>query len=134
MEPDRELRTTHRIQGYLFRLRGGHDMAIYLRDGVSSIAEFRDGRGELHSGAGWFGILGRKLVHAERRGEVEVVSPIPADITERIEALHRCTECFGERPAMRRLVGRIARLAPRYLTLRQKFFGRMSASSADAAD
>jgi predicted LPLAT superfamily acyltransferase len=133
MESDRELCMTHRIQGYLFRLRDGREIAIYLRDGVSSIAELRDGRGELHSGA-WLGILGRKLAHAERRGEVEVVSPIPAEIAERIEALHLCAERFGARHTMRRIVLRISRLAPRYLMPRQKFFGRMSASSAEAAE
>ena len=132
MRPALERRRACRVEGNLFRLRGGREIAIYVRDGAASVAEFWDGRGELHSPAGWIGLNGRKLVHAERRGETEIVSPIPVDVATRIEALHLHAARSGRSPAVRGLVHLVARIA-RYAKPPRRFFGRMPASSADAA-
>lgn len=77
------------MHGSLLRSNDGRSMAIYLRDGVVSVAEFRAGRGRLLSVAEWHGFHARKVAHAQRRGEVEVVFPIPGDVVALIEALHR---------------------------------------------
>ena len=106
----------NRIQGSLLRLPEGREIAIYLRDGVPSIAEFRNGQGELHSAGGWMSVNGRKLAHAQRRGEAGMVSPIPAEAAVRIERLHR----------------RIP-LSQHCAMLLQRFFNGMPARSADSA-
>jgi hypothetical protein len=106
----------NRIQGSLLRLPEGREIAIYLRYGVPSIVEFRDGQGELHSAGGWMSVNGRKVAHAQRRGEAEMVSPIPAEVAVRIERLHRHIP-----------------LAQRCATLFQRFFGGVPARSANSA-
>jgi hypothetical protein len=68
------------IHGSLLRLRGGRAVAIYLRNGVVSVAELRGERGRI-LGAGEWGVFhARKLAFAQRRGEVEIVSPIPEEV------------------------------------------------------
>lgn len=78
-----------RIQGSLLRPRGGREVAIYLRDGVPWIAEFQDGSDQVFAASEWMSVDGRKLAYAQRRGELESESPIPADVMVRIERLHR---------------------------------------------
>lgn len=76
------------IRGNLLRLRGGRAIAIYVRDGVVSVADFTGGRCEIYGVADWYSTNGRKLVSAQRRGEVEITA-IPLEVTERIEHAHR---------------------------------------------
>ena len=80
------------IQGCLLELGDGHEVAIYLRDGVPSVAEFRDGAAEICAASAWMTVNGRRLVGAQRRGEVEPGSPIPPGVAKRIERLHRDAE------------------------------------------
>src|SRR6185503_13215427 len=76
------------IHGSLLRLRGGRAVAVYLRNGVVSVAELRGERGRI-LGAGEWGVFhARKLAFAQRRGEVEIVSPIPQEVIAVIELLH----------------------------------------------
>src|SRR5262245_6265356 len=99
------------IQGNLLRLRDGRAVAIYLRDGVVSVAEFRGDRAALLGVAEWHSFRARKVAHAQRRGEVEILSPIPADVVERIEALHRRTGEWNDHPFKRKAAALSAGMA-----------------------
>jgi hypothetical protein len=88
------------LQGNLLRLPGRREIAIYLRDGAAWVADFNNGHAELHTASGWYDTgNGRMLAHAQRRGEVEIVSPIPEGVAERIEGLHRSGANPGASPA-----------------------------------
>jgi hypothetical protein len=80
------------LSGNLLQLGGSREIAIYLRNGVPWVAEFTNGRGAVSSLSGWFGLHGRALVHAQRRGEVEIISPIPKDVVARIQRIHLVME------------------------------------------
>jgi hypothetical protein len=133
MRTNREHAVTGRIHGSLFRLRDGQEIAIYLRDGVPSVAEFRQGLGELRSASEWMSVNGRKLVHAERRGALETVSPIPAAMARRIEVLHLSPVRPRQNSVTRRLADLASRLAEQCAELRRRSFGRGSFSSGDSA-
>lgn len=77
------------INGTLLRLRDGRAVAIYLRNGVVSIADLRGQRGRILGIGEWGVFHARKLAFAQRRGEVEIVSPIPEEVIAVIEHLHR---------------------------------------------
>ena len=81
------------VQGSLLRLSERHEVAIYLREGAGWVADFHDGRATLHSVSEWHGSgSGRMLVHAQRRDAVETISPLPDEVVQRIESLHRRME------------------------------------------
>jgi hypothetical protein len=72
--------------GKLLRLGECREIAIYQRDGVAWVADFRGGRGELFTPGEWFALNGRgSLV---RRARPVSIAPLPADVIERIERLH----------------------------------------------
>jgi hypothetical protein len=75
------------LQGSFLRFGENHEIAIYIRDGVPYVAEFRRGRGELYTVGAWFSLRNRGGVL--RRAAPEPVVPIPAEVAERIERLHR---------------------------------------------
>lgn len=79
---------TSPLNGNLLRLGGSREIAIYLRNGAAWVAEFKNGRGAVSSLSAWFSLYGRTLVHAQRRGEVDIMSPIPEDVVARIERIH----------------------------------------------
>ncbi|HKA44527.1 MAG TPA: hypothetical protein VKF40_21255 [Burkholderiales bacterium] len=86
----RECQAANPIHGSLLRLSGRREIAIYLRDGAAWVAEFCDGRSKLCTAGAWFASsAGRSLVHAQRRGEVETITPLPRTLVPEIEALHR---------------------------------------------
>ena len=90
MDTNRKQIRTHPLEGNLLRLNDHREIAIYLRDGAAWVAEFKDGKGELHFASAWFGTdRGRTVAYAQRRGEVEYISPIPAEVIEQIECLHQ---------------------------------------------
>jgi hypothetical protein len=91
----REPGSTTTIHGTLLRLGDKDSVAIYFRDGVVSVADFREGRSRILSVAEWHSLHARRFAHAQRRGEVEIVSPIPGDVVARIERLHYL---LAERP------------------------------------
>jgi hypothetical protein len=74
------------------RLNDGRLVAIYLRDGAASVAVFSGTRGRLMSVGEWHCSDARTVALAQRRGEVDILSPIPGDVVARIEALHRTAE------------------------------------------
>ena len=82
--------STRAVQGSLLRLSERQEVAIYLREGAGWVADFHDGRATLHSVSEWHGSgSGRMLVHAQRRDAVETISPLPDEVVQRIESLHR---------------------------------------------
>jgi hypothetical protein len=101
------------LQGSLLRLKDGRSVAIYLRKGVAWVAEFCGGRGRLLSVPEWHCFHARSVVHAQRRGEVEILGPIPSEVVARIESLHRRLGELDDHPLKRKagLFAVIARLA-----------------------
>ena len=79
------------ISGQMLRLSDHREVAIYLRDGVVGIADFIDGRGELVDVASWFRFNCGSPANAyvARRMEIESARPLSAELTARIDALHR---------------------------------------------
>lgn len=93
MTTTRQAISTSPVQGSLLRLSERRQVAIYLREGAGWVADFHDGRATLHSVSEWHGSgSGRMLVHAQRRDAVESISPLPAEVVQRIESLHRRME------------------------------------------
>lgn len=78
------------MNGNLLWLGEGHEIAIYQRDGVSWIADFRGGRGELFTAGEWFALNARGSVL--RRAAQASNVPLPAHAIERIERLHRAQD------------------------------------------
>ena len=73
------------ISGSLLRLGETRQIAIYQRDGVSWVADFRGGHGELFTAGEWFSL--NRDAGALRRADGPV--PLPDDVIERIRRLHR---------------------------------------------
>jgi hypothetical protein len=71
--------------GNLLRL-GEREIAIYQRDGVAWVADFRGGRGEIFTAGEWFALNGRGRVL--RRAGLASMAPLTAPLVERIERLH----------------------------------------------
>jgi hypothetical protein len=72
--------------GNLLRLGEEREIAIYQRDGVVWIADFRGGCGELFTAGEWFALNGRGGVL--RRAGLDSIVPLPARLIDRIERLH----------------------------------------------
>jgi hypothetical protein len=111
MDTNREHAGASPLQGNLLRLNDGREVAIYMREGAAWIAEFKDGKAGLHAAGEWFGAgHGRRLAHAQRRGEVEYLSPIPEEVVERIERLHQYVPASSDASAtmVSRAIDRLA--------------------------
>jgi hypothetical protein len=82
------------VHGQLLRLSAQHEIAIYLRDGASWVAEFTDGRGELMDAATWFrfhiGTL--RYSHGLRAAALKSATALTQEVLEKIERLHRQAE------------------------------------------
>lgn len=103
MNENRQQNGATPLQSNLLRLSERREIAIYLRDGAAWVADFNDGRGELYTAGAWCGMGGsRMLAHAQRRCEVETISPLPDEVVQRIESLHRRMEKAVVGPALRR--------------------------------
>ena len=72
--------------GSLLRLGEEREVAIYQRDGVAWVADFRGGRGELFTVGEWIALNGRGSVL--RRVGLDSIATLPARLVERIERLH----------------------------------------------
>ena len=93
------------LHGNLLRLSERRKIAIYLRDSAAWVADFNNGRVELFTASAWYSMSGgRMLAHAQRRDEVETISPLPEEVVQRIESLHRRMEAPTDGPAVRRLL------------------------------
>jgi len=67
----------------------GHTIAIYKRNGVCWVAEFRDGRGERDYAGSWFRFHagGLRYCHNRRRAALESSTPLTPEMLEKIERL-----------------------------------------------
>jgi hypothetical protein len=72
--------------GNLLQLGEQREIAIYLRDGVAWVADFRGARGELFTAREWFALNGRSSL--VRRAALDSIEPLPTRLVERIERLH----------------------------------------------
>jgi hypothetical protein len=72
--------------GKLLRLGECREIAIYRRDGVAWVADFRGARGELFTAGEWFTLNGRGSLL--RRAGSDSIEPLPAHVIERIARLH----------------------------------------------
>ena len=86
MNGNRARSQTAAPDGSLLRLSETREIAIYQRDGVAWIADFRSGRGELFTVGEWFALNGRGS--ALRRAGPASIAPLPAQVIERIARLH----------------------------------------------
>ena len=112
-----EQHKTGTLSGNLLRLGERREIAIYLRGGTAWVAEFKKGHGEVYNPSAWFSLYGRALVHAQRRGEVNIISPIPGDVVARIERLHLRMEKQNLAPVIRRaLAALVGELRGRLVT------------------
>lgn len=120
------------MSGSLLRLNDGRSVAIYLRDGMAWVAEFRGSRGRLLSVGEWHCFHARGMAHAQRRGEAEILSPIPGDVVARIERLHRRVGELNDHPFKRKtaipaalaiLCSRLARAWPNPAALGSRMIG-----------
>lgn len=91
MKDDLHARMTPAVEGHLLRLREGHEVAIYKRDGVCWVAEFHDGRGKLVDATSWFhfhvGPL--RYSHGNRAAALDSATAITPEVLAQIEQLHR---------------------------------------------
>ena len=126
MNKNREQNGAVPLHGNLLRLSERREIAIYLRDGAAWVADFNNGRVELFIASAWYSMGGgRRLAHAQRRGEVETISPLPEAVVQRIEALHQRMEEPVVEPAVRRaLAAMLAGLCGRSARLSGSLFGR----------
>jgi len=95
--------------GNLLRLGGEREIAIYQRDGVAWVADFRGGRGELFTAGEWFALNGRASLL--RRAGLDSIAPLPADVLERIERLHGAEDRAPLAALAARLRDRLARFS-----------------------
>jgi hypothetical protein len=92
--------------GSLLRLSETREIAIYRRDGVVWVADFRGGRGELFTVGEWFALNGRGSLL--RRAGLDSIVPLPADVIERIGRLHGAEDRAPLAALAARLVDRLA--------------------------
>jgi hypothetical protein len=85
-----------RLNGNLLRLGDQHEIAIYLRDNMAWVAEFKNGRASVSTASHWFSANqgGRLLRHVE----LASIVPLPDDVMERIERLHQRLAQAGRHP------------------------------------
>lgn len=108
------------IDGHVLQLAEGHEIAIYTRDGVFWVAEFKDGRGELFNAGTFFRFHAAALRYSNRAYALASASStaVTAEVLERIERLHQQLEARDARmlDASMALVARVMRCC-RGLTL-----------------
>ncbi len=75
------------LRGNLLRLGEQHEIAIYMRDGMAWVADFKDGRCKVSTASAWFASNqgGRVL----RRMALDTIAPLPEEVVKWIERLHQ---------------------------------------------
>jgi|SRR5450631_452124 hypothetical protein len=98
------------VNGRLLRWGERHAVAIYTRDGVCWVAEFRDGCGELIDATTFFHFHAGTLRHADgrRAAALESATALTQELLEKIEGLHRQADARHSR----RVGARAAFLVP----------------------
>ena len=91
---ERTSRSSGSIQGQLLRLSTHREVAIYLREGSTWVADFVDGRGVLADVPTWlrFNCGTAANAYAARRAALESAFPLSAELVARIEPLHQDTD------------------------------------------
>jgi len=98
----------------MIALDAGHSVAIYERDGISYVAEFRDGVGEFAYAHTWFRFHAEVLRYCRNRRVMNhSATPLPAETLEKIERLHGESESRQQR--MLAVPRNAAAAAKRYL-------------------
>jgi hypothetical protein len=98
--------------GNLLRLGETREIAIYQR-GAAWVADFRGGRGELFTASAWFALNGRwSLLRRAGLGSFASIAPLPAEVIESIERLHRAEDRAPLGALATWLGGRLERLYP----------------------
>jgi hypothetical protein len=87
------------IEGHLRQLGEGHEVAIYTRDGVFWVAEFRHGYSELFNAAAFFRFHAGALRYSKRPYGLALASTtaLTPEVFERIERLHQQLEAQDAR-------------------------------------
>jgi hypothetical protein len=82
------------VRGHLLHLGERHQVAIYARNGMRWVAEFREGRGELIDAATWFHFHAGALrySHGKRAAALESATALTQELLEEIERLHQTDE------------------------------------------
>ena len=103
------------IDGHAVDLGPAHWAAFYDRNGVSWVAEFRGGRGEVMNANTWYYFhAGRLGYWNSQRGGGRFSMPLTPDMLEAIQRLHEAKEARAVSPRKRRklsLAEAAARLA-----------------------
>lgn len=90
MSTNRHQNCANPLHGNLLQLSERRQIAIYLRNGAAWVADFNSGRVGLFIAGAWYATRGgRMLTHAQRRGAVQIISPLPEEVVQRLESLHR---------------------------------------------
>ena len=99
MKPAVEEPRSVAISGHAMHLSERHVVAVYRRNGVSWVAEFRDSRGELSDPASWFrSMLGTlRYSHGARRCALDRMTVLTPELISDIEALHSLAKARDER-------------------------------------
>jgi len=87
MNAESPMRTAPSINGHMIHLGVGHSIAIYERNGVRWVAEFRDGCGELAHADLWFRSYAGGLRYCHnRRAALQSSIPLTAEVLEKSSA------------------------------------------------
>ena len=111
MQP--ESRAEAAINGYVIGAGSAESIAIYERNGVSWVAEFREGHGELMNANTWFYFHAERLGYWHQRHANRSAKPLPAEMLEEIERLHREKEAREDVSATERCKITLAEAAAR---------------------
>ncbi len=104
MKTNQERANTSQLHS-LLRIGDRREIAIYLRDGTAWVADFKGSHGEISTAGAWFAL--NKDCWALRRAALNAVTPLPQDVEERIERLHRRMEEHSDAPAIPRALARL---------------------------
>ncbi len=132
MNTNQERNGASRLNGNLLRLGDQREIAIYLRDSMAWVAEFKNGRASVSTVSRWFSANqgGRVL----RQMELASIAPLPDDVMERIERLHQRLAQAGRHPATSSKTATVvARFRSRLVKLLRSILSKRSARPRQTA-
>lgn len=127
MRMNREGDLKAQISGNVLRQGAKREIAIYLRDGVTWVADFRGGSGELFTAGEWFAL--NRGAGALRRAERDSIEPLPAYVVERIERLHSAERSEDAPVLTEELAAFAARLRDRLRDFSARYFAARRVSA-----
>ena len=132
MNTNPEQNNSSPLYGSLLRISARREIAIYLRAGTAWVADFKGSHGEISTAGAWFALNQDRWVL--RRAALDAVTPLPQDIEEQIEHLHRRMEKQNDVPAIPRVLAElVAGLGGWLVKLCGVLFGRRCAQPLDSA-